>query len=82
MGIGVCLELQQRCHGIYLVEFWTAPRITDPNGEPTLMVAIANVEVLTEKPSLVKVSGYNDGDTLVLGTVAQSVRVHCMDGGA
>ena len=37
------------------------------------MVAIANVEILTEKPSLVKVSGNNDGDTLMFVTVAQSV---------
>jgi ubiquitin-activating enzyme E1 len=60
-------------------DFGSNHEITDANGEPTQMLAISNVEVIDKKPTLLKVSGYEKGDTLVILTVAQSE--HGLDDG-
>ena len=53
-------------------DFGTQHEITDATGEPTQTLAISNVEVLEDKPELLKVEGAKDGEKVVIVTVAQN----------
>ena len=53
-------------------DFGTRHEITDATGEPTQTLAVSNLEVVESKPALLKVSGAEDGSTVVIATVAQA----------
>jgi molybdopterin/thiamine biosynthesis adenylyltransferase len=53
--------------------------VTDPSGEPTQMLAIANIEVLPNKPSLLKIHDVPDGQPIIVVTVASNE--HGLDDG-
>ena len=54
-------------------DFGNHHEIADANGEPTQMLAISNVEVLKDKPELLKIAGLQQGcSSVVIVTVAQN----------
>ena len=53
-------------------DFGPHHEITDATGEPTQMLAVSNIEVLTNKPHLLKIAHVPDGATVVIVTVAQA----------
>lgn len=60
-------------------DFGPAHEIQDATGEPTRTLAVANLEVLPEKPKLLEISGAKEGEKVVIVTVAQAE--HGLDDG-
>ena len=53
-------------------DFGPRHEITDELGEPTRLLAMSNLEVLTECPALLKINGVQSGDAVVIITIAQA----------
>ena len=60
-------------------DFGPTHEIQDATGEPTQTLAVANLEVLGEKPKLLEISGLKEGEQVVIVTVAQAE--HGLDDG-
>ena len=60
-------------------DFGPCHEIADATGEPTQTLAVSNVEVIEQKPSLLSIGGVKDGDKVVIVTVAQAE--HGLDDG-
>jgi len=60
-------------------DFGPHHEISDATGEPTQTLAVSNIEILTDKPKLLEISGVKEGDTVVIVTVAQAE--HGLDDG-
>lgn len=71
-GIAFILAITNGVTSSIFSDFGPHHEITDATGEPTQMLAIANVEVLEEKPQLLQVNGVKDGEMVVIVTVAQT----------
>lgn len=71
-GMAFCLACNHGVTASLFSDFGLHHEITDPNGEPTQMLAVSNVEVLMEKTHLLKVAGQTDGQPVVVVTVAQN----------
>jgi ubiquitin-activating enzyme E1 len=60
-------------------DFGPEHEIQDATGEPTQTLAVSNLEVLSEKPKLMEISGVKEGELVVIVTVAQAE--HGLDDG-
>ena len=60
-------------------DFGPAHEIQDATGEPTQTLAVANLEVLPDKPKLLEISGVKEGEQVVIVSVAQAE--HGLDDG-
>jgi ubiquitin-activating enzyme E1 len=71
-GIAFIMALTNGVTSSIFSDFGSHHEITDATGEPSQTLAISNVEVLDEKPNLLDVSGVEEGETVVIITVAQN----------
>jgi hypothetical protein len=71
-GIAFILAITNGVTSSIFSDFGPYHEITDATGEPTQMLAVANVEVLEKKPKLLQVNGVKDGEMVVIVTVAQT----------
>lgn len=71
-GIAFIMAITNGVTSSIFSDFGPVHEITDATGEPTQTLAISNVEVLERKPKLLQVDGVQDGEKVVIVTVAQS----------
>mmetsp|Transcript_33227 Transcript_33227/g.61177 ORF Transcript_33227/g.61177 Transcript_33227/m.61177 type:complete len:1298 (+) Transcript_33227:96-3989(+) len=71
-GIAFIMAITNGVTSSIFSDFGPHHEITDATGEPTQTLAVANVEVIAEKPKLLQVEGVKDGEKVVILTVAQS----------
>lgn len=71
-GIAFIMAVTNGVTSSIFSDFGPQHEITDATGEPTQTLAVSNVEVLAEKPGLLKLDGVEDGERVVIVTVAQS----------
>lgn len=71
-GIAFIMAISNGVTSSIFSDFGPNHEITDATGEPTQTLAISNVEVIEDKPELMKVNGVKNGEKVVIVTVAQS----------
>lgn len=71
-GIAFVMSVTNGVTSSIFSDFGPTHEITDATGEPTQTLAVSNVEVLEEKPPLLRVDGVKDGERVVVVTVAQA----------
>ena len=71
-GIAFIMAVSNGVTSSIFSDFGPHHEITDATGEPTQTLAVSNVEVLDDKPKLLQVEGVNDGEKVVIVTVAQN----------
>jgi len=71
-GIAFILAITSGVTSSIFSDFGPDHEMSDATGEPTQMLAVSNVEVIESKPKLLDVGGVEEGERVVVVTVAQS----------